>query len=138
MHRAQKDKCAGAALLLFIAMIGVCARAEPAVDAKDLPRVPPTEPAKALETFEIKKGFKLELAACEPQVTSPVAIAFDERGRLFVVEMRDYPDRRDDRMGRVRVLEDLDGDGVYEKATVYADGLAWPTGICCYDGGVFV
>jgi putative membrane-bound dehydrogenase-like protein len=113
-------------------------KAEPALEAKDLPRVSPTEPAKAVDTFEIKKGFKLELAACEPLVASPVAIAFDERGRIFVVEMRDYPDRRDDRMGRVRVLEDTNGDGVYDKATVYADGLPWPTGICCYDGGVFV
>jgi putative membrane-bound dehydrogenase-like protein len=113
-------------------------RAEPSLEARDLTRVPPTEPARAIDTFEIKKGFKLELAACEPLVTSPVAIAFDERGRMFVVEMRDYPDRRDDRMGRVRVLEDTDGDGVYDKATVYADGLPWPTGICCYDGGVFV
>jgi putative membrane-bound dehydrogenase-like protein len=112
--------------------------AEPSVAANDLPRVPPTPPDKAIDTFEIKKGFKLELAAAEPLVTSPVAIAFDERGRLFVVEMRDYPDRRDDRMGRVRVLEDTDDDGVYDKATVYADGFSWPTGICCYDGGVFI
>ena len=126
-----------ATLLLLVTAVSLRARAEPAIDAKDLPRIPPTEPSEAIGTFEIKKGFRLELAACEPQVTSPVAIAFDERGRLFVVEMRDYPDRREDRMGRVRMLEDVDGDGVYEKATVYADGLSWPTGICCYDGGAW-
>src|SRR5256885_2347667 len=77
-------------------------------------------------------------AAAEPNVASPVAMCFDERGRLFVVEMRDYPDRREQRLGRIRLLEDTKGTGTYDKATIYADNLPWPTGITCYDGGVFV
>jgi putative membrane-bound dehydrogenase-like protein len=101
----------------------------------------PKSPVDALKTFQVQDGFRMELVAHEPQVTSPVAAAYDEDGRLFVVEMRDYPHplKPGDRpIGRVRLLEDKNDDGVYESATVFADGLAWPTGVCCWDGGVFV
>ena len=80
----------------------------------------------------------MELAAAEPLVVSPVAMAFDEEGRLFVVEMIDYSERREEKLGRVRMLVDTDGDGKFDKATVYADKLPWPTAIICWDGGVFV
>jgi putative membrane-bound dehydrogenase-like protein len=69
---------------------------------------------------------------------SPVAVSFDENGRMFVVEMRDYSERRDERLGRIRMLEDTDGDGRFDKSTVFADNLPWPTAVICYDGGVFV
>jgi putative membrane-bound dehydrogenase-like protein len=120
--------------LLFLLMLG----AEPAVDSKDLPRIPPVEPADAIKTFQIKEGFKIELAAAEPLVVDPVAMAFDEDGRLFVVEMRDYSERRDEKLGRIRMLTDADGDGKFDKSTIYADNLPWPTAIICWDGGVFV
>jgi putative membrane-bound dehydrogenase-like protein len=114
--------------------------AEPTVSSNDLPRFPPVEPKDALKTFQIKKGFHLEIAACEPNIASPVALSFDENGRLFVVEMIDYSERREEspHLGRIRMLEDTDGDGVYEKSTVFADNLPWPTAIFCYDGGIFV
>ena len=55
-----------------------------AVDpAKDLPRYPAIEPKDAIATWQVKKGFHLELAANEPQVRSPIAISYDERGRMF-------------------------------------------------------
>jgi putative membrane-bound dehydrogenase-like protein len=109
--------------------------------ADPLPRPKPTEPADAAKTFRVPDGFTMQLVACEPQVASPVAVAYDEDGRLFVVEMRDYPEPHrpgEVPLGRVRLLEDRDGDGFYETATVFADGLPWPTGIACWDGGVFV
>ena len=114
--------------------------AEPPVTEKDLPRFPPVEPADVLKTFQIKKGFHLELAASEPNVMSPVALSFDERGRVFVAEMIDYSERRDEvpHLGRIRMLEDTKGDGVFDKSTVYADNLPWPTAVFCYGGGVFV
>src|SRR5437773_5914637 len=112
--------------------------AEPEVDPKDLPRIPPTEPDKALSTFKVKPGFRVELVAAEPLVMDPIAMAFDENGRLFFVEMRDYSERREERLGRIRLLEDTDGDGRFDKSTVFAADLPWPTGIICYDGGVFV
>src|SRR3974390_2176967 len=78
--------------------------ADPVITAQDLPRVPAVEPKDALGTFRIKKGFHLELVAAEPLIASPVAMAFDERGRLFVVEMIDYSERRDavPHLGRIR------------------------------------
>lgn len=112
--------------------------AEPEINARDLPRVLPTEPDKALATFKIKPGFRVELAAAEPNVVDPIALSFDENGRMFVIEMRDYSERRDERLGRVRLLEDADNDGHYEKSTTYAEGLPWPTAVICYGGGVFV
>src|SRR6185369_7090686 len=95
---------------LFVCFTTAAFAAEPTVDPKDLPRIPPTAPDKALSTFRIKSGFRLELVAAEPLVVDPIAMSFDENGRLFVVEMRDYSERRDDRLGRIRMLEDTDGD----------------------------
>src|SRR5881275_426262 len=114
--------------------------AEPTVTSNDLPRFPAIEPKEAIKTFQIKKGFHLEIAACEPNIASPVAMSFDENGRLFVVEMIDYSERREEtpHLGRIRMLEDTDGDGVFEKSTVYADNLPWPTAVFYYDGGIFV
>jgi putative membrane-bound dehydrogenase-like protein len=112
----------------------------PELKPEDLPRVPPVEATNALKTFQVKPGFQLQVAAAEPLVVDPIDICFDENGRLFVVEMRDYSERRDvtPHLGRVRMLEDADGDGTYERATIYADDLPWPTGVFHYDGGVFV
>lgn len=80
----------------------------------------------------------MELVASEPLVRDPIAMAFDEGGRLFVVEMRGYSERRDENIGTVRLLTDDNGDGVFDRATDYVDGLAWPTAVACWDGGVFV
>ncbi len=111
---------------------------EPQIDSAQLPRIPATEPADALDTFEIRPGFQLKLAAHEPDVVDPIAMAFDEDGGLYVIEMRGYSERRDEALGRIRYLEDADGDGRFETSTVFKDGLKWPTGIVCYKGGVFV
>ncbi|HEX4794198.1 MAG TPA: PVC-type heme-binding CxxCH protein [Humisphaera sp.] len=112
--------------------------AEPPVFDKDLPRIAPTEAAKAPASIVVHRGLKLELVANEPLVSSPVGISFDEDGRLFVVEMLGYPDLREEHPGRIKLLEDTRGDGHYDKATVYADNLPWPTSALAYDGGVFV
>src|SRR5438270_6706092 len=124
---------------LLLCALGVSA-AEPTVTSNDLPRFPAVEPKDALKTFQVKKGFHIELAASEPNVASPVALSFDERGRLFVVEMIDYSERREEipHLGRIRLLEDTDGDGIFDKSTVYADNLPWPTAVFCYGGGIFV
>jgi putative membrane-bound dehydrogenase-like protein len=104
----------------------------------ELPRIPPKEPAEAMKTFEVLPGFRLEQAAAEPLVNDPVAMAFDERGRLFVVEMRDYSEQDKDFLGVIRLLEDTDQDGKFDKSTVYCEELSWPTAAICYDGGLFV
>jgi putative membrane-bound dehydrogenase-like protein len=125
-------------LSLALALAGRAA--EPALTAADLPRMPPVEPKDAPGTFQVKQGFHIELVASEPLVASPVALSFDERGRMFVVEMIDYSERRDEtpHLGRIRMLEDTNGDGIFDKSTVFADNLPWPTAVFCYNGGVFV
>jgi putative membrane-bound dehydrogenase-like protein len=107
-------------------------------DPRDLPRLPPTAPGEALGTFEVRPGFRLELAAHEPLVMDPIDIEFDETGRLFVVEMVGYCEHREESLGRIKLLHDDDDDGVFDRATIYAKDLKWPTSVCCFDGGIFV
>lgn len=106
--------------------------------AEELPRIPPTEPGEALKTFRVAEGFRIEQVAAEPLLTDPVAMAFDENGRLYLVEMRGYSEDDQALLGQVRVLEDQDGDGRFDRSHVLIDGLSWPTAITCYGGGVFV
>jgi putative membrane-bound dehydrogenase-like protein len=127
-------------LLLPLGWLGLLREAsgQRTADPKQLPQFPPVAAADALGTFQLKKGFRLELVAAEPLVTEPIALAFDEDGRLFVVEMNDYPNGGQPPSGLIRRLEDTDGDGRFDKATVFASGLHWPSAVHCYGGGVFV
>lgn len=117
--------------------------------ADELPRIGPTEPDKALATFAIQQGFKLQLIASEPDVSDPVDACFDEHGRMFVAEMHGYPFSQEPTRlnpkgggkpdaGIIRMLEDTDGDGRMDVSVKFADGIRWPTSVCCWDGGVFV
>ena len=113
----------------------------PLVDAaRELPRYPAVAPKDAVSTWRVKPGFRMELAASEPQVRDPIAVCFDERGRMFVCEMIDYSEMREvsPHLGRVSMLEDKDGDGYYETSTVFADNLPWPTGLIWANGGLYV
>jgi len=114
--------------------------AESAPQTNRVVHASPTTSAERLAPFHVAPGFKIELIASEPMVTSPVAIAFDDSGRLFVAEMRDYPNRGEasPHLGRVRLLTDPDATGVYQTSTVYAEDLRFPSAIACYAGGVFV
>ncbi|HZR21909.1 MAG TPA: PVC-type heme-binding CxxCH protein [Verrucomicrobiae bacterium] len=94
--------------------------------------------APATNTFQVKPGFRIELVAAEPMIASPVAMAFDENGRLFVVELPAGQNPRAANLGRVRMLENLNDDGVFQNSTIYADGLTWPSAVATYAGGVFV
>jgi putative membrane-bound dehydrogenase-like protein len=117
--------------------------------ADELPRIPPVPADQTGRTFQLEHGFRLELFAAEPQVASPVDACFDENGRMYVAEMRDYPfsweptklnpaggGKKD--AGVVRLLEDTDGDGKADRSVIFADKLSWPTSVCCYRGGLFV
>lgn len=101
----------------------------------------PLSPEESLKKIHVPDGFEVELVAAEPLVLDPVAFDWDERGRLWVVEMADYPlgmDGKGKAGGRVRILEDTHGDGNYDKSTLFADGLNFPTGILCWRGGCLV
>ena len=92
-----------------------------------------------LTEFTIHPDCKIELAAMEPTVVDPIAVRFDERGRMWVVEMRDYPTLNSDRpTSKIKILEDKDSDGVFETATVFADQLLFPTGLQPWKKGVIV
>ncbi len=117
--------------------------------ADDLPRVPPKTPAEALQTIRLQDGFHAELVVAEPLVTDPIAMQYDENGAAYVIEMNDYPysDKSYDQawqtqtsepIGRVRFLEDTNGDGTLDKSTVFAENLSWPTGVAVWKGGVYV
>lgn len=108
--------------------------------ARELPRYPAVEPSQAPSTWKLRPGFRMELAAHEPQVRDPIALCFDERGRMFVCEMIDYSEMRDSHphLGRVSILEDRDGDGRYETSRVFADNLPWPTGLLWAGQGLYV
>ncbi|MDB6071010.1 MAG: hypothetical protein JWL81_2181, partial [Verrucomicrobiales bacterium] len=107
--------------------------------AFDVP--PPKSPAEALAAFRVRPGFLVELVAAEPEVVDPVAFDWDARGRLWVVEMRDYPlglDGKGQPGGVVKILEDADGDGRYERATVFLEGLPYPTSLMPWGRGVLI
>ena len=97
----------------------------------------PRTPDEERETLRLAdRDLAVEIAAAEPLVESPVALAWDADGRLFVAEMRGYPTTPG--LGRVRQLVDSNGDGVYDQATVFADELNFPTSVMPYREGVLV
>ena len=99
-------------------------------------------PAEEKKTFKLASGFKIELAASEPTIIDPVALAEDEQGRLFVTEMIGYPNggvgTGDVSSGRIKLLEDKDKDGFYETSTIFAEGLRFPIGLFPWKKGLIV
>jgi putative membrane-bound dehydrogenase-like protein len=101
----------------------------------------PKNPEQALETFRTKADLGIEIVASEPLVESPVAIDWDARGRLWVCEMFDYPTGLDLQYkagGRIKILTDSNGDGRYDKATLFLAGLAFPTGVTPWRKGALI
>ena len=127
-----------AAASVFLGAAGWSAESNPASNA--FPRAPSARATNAPTAFRVKPGFRLELVAAEPLIAAPVAMAFDENGRLFVVERRENAGQggTDANSGRIRLLEDAEGTGEFHESTVYADNLPWASALACYGGGVFV
>src|SRR6516162_7950746 len=101
----------------------------------------PLAPEAARRAIKPRAGFRVDLVASEPLIESPVAFDWGPDGRLWVVEMRDYPlgmDNKGKPGGRVVFLEDTDGDGRYDRSTVFLDGLLFPTGVMSWGKGVIV
>lgn len=127
----------GTLVVALLALLASAAPEEPDFSA-ELPRIAPVEPDAALATFRLAPGYKIEQVAAEPLVHSPVAMAWDENGRLYVCEMRGYSEDRDQALSRIRLLVDTDADGRYDQSTIFVDGLLWPTAVACWKGGVFI
>ena len=103
------------------------------------PPGPPLTPQQALAKMVVPDGFKVELVASEPDLVNPVAMAFDDRGRIYVTESFEYP-RREPGPGRdrIKILEDTNGDGRVDSVKIFAEGLNIPSGIAVGHGGVWV
>jgi putative membrane-bound dehydrogenase-like protein len=98
-------------------------------------------PAESLASITVPPGIEVELVAAEPQVMDPIDIARGADGRMWVVEMADYPmgmDGKGKPGGRIRFLESTRGDGRYDKMTLFADGLNFPTSVMPWRNGVLV
>lgn len=105
--------------------------------------LPPKTPSDSLAEIETRDdlGLVVELAASEPFVADPVAIDWDARGRMWVVEQPDYPNGMGGNYepgGRVKILTDRDGDGRYDQSTLLLEGIPFPTGITCWGKGAYV
>jgi len=101
----------------------------------------PKSPAESLASIRVPAGFEVSLAVAEPLVMDPVDVTWGPDGRMWVVEMGDYPlgeDSKGKPGGRVRVLESTRGDGVYDKSTLFADGLRFPNSVRPWRNGVLV
>ncbi len=107
--------------------------------AQTAPPGPPLSPSEALAKMQVPEGFRVELVASEPDLVNPVAMAFDERGRIWVTESFEYP-RHEAGLGRdrIKILEDTNGDGRADSVKIFAEGLNIPSGIAIGHGGVWV
>ena len=114
------------------------------IDVIPLDKIPPApvlNPKQAAKTFEVGEGFKLELVAAEPQVSEPVALAFDGNGRMWVCEMTTYMldingTGEEVPKGNIVILEDSDEDGKVDKRTVFLNDVILPRAIAVVKGGI--
>ncbi len=102
----------------------------------------PLSAEESEKLIQVPAGFELQLFASEPDIINPIAMNWDEKGRLWVIETVDYPNTVREEQGigddRVKILEDTDDDGRADKVTVFAERLNIPTSFTFYDGGIVV
>lgn len=147
-QRLLGNKVAGSGLTasgvrwgFVVLALGVCLQLTLAAEKQaDVPKSP-LSPEVSLKQTVVHPDFELQVVASEPNVINPVAVAFDETGVLWAVEMTDYPHGPkpgEDPKSRIKLLRDKDQDGYYETATVFADKLLFATGIQPWKGGLIV
>jgi putative membrane-bound dehydrogenase-like protein len=97
-------------------------------------------PAEAAAAMSLPPGFQVTLLAGEPDVCQPIAMCFDDRGRLWVAEAYSYPKRvpKEEARDRILIFEDTDGDSTLDSRKVFADGLNLVSGLAVGFGGVWV
>ena len=98
----------------------------------------PFTPLEAAKTMQVPRGFNVTLFAGEPDIKQPIAFCIDDRGRLWVAEANNYPDKKAGKKDRIIILEDTDGDGRHDKRIVFYDKLEYVSGIEVGFGGVWV
>jgi mono/diheme cytochrome c family protein/glucose/arabinose dehydrogenase len=108
-----------------------------------LPPPPVLTPQEALKTFKVAPGFRIEAVATEPMIEAPIALSWDDQGRLYVLEMRGYMHDvdgagEDQPLCRVSRLEDTNGDGIMDKSTVFADKLVMARAVMALGDGALI
>jgi hypothetical protein len=102
----------------------------------------PLSPRDSMRYAQVSADFDLQLFAAEPDIVKPIYIAWDERGRAWVVEARDYPhglvNEGEPGKADIKICEDTDGDGKADKFTIFADKLSLATSLTFVNGGVMV
>src|SRR5688572_26848648 len=104
-------------------------------------QTPALAPEESEKRINLPKGFEARLFASEPEVVNPVAMTWDERGRLWVLELYEYPrgaPKGQKGRDRIKILEDTDADGKADKVSVFADGYSLATGLLLGNGGVYL
>ena len=101
----------------------------------------PVAPAESVKHMALPEGFAPVLFASDPLIYKPIAINWDHKGRLWIAETIDYPNEMQPKgqgRDRISIVEDTDGDGIADKAKVFADKLSIPTSFCFANGGIVV
>jgi len=133
----NRVRISAVAIVLLACCLGAAQERSPGTDG-----ISPRSPEDSLESMRVGPGLRVELVAHEPLVVDPVAIDFGPDGRLWVAEMHDYPSGMKGRFevpgGRVKVLVDVDSDGIFDRGTVFLDELPFPTGVTVWRGGALV
>ena len=122
-------------------VMSVLNRPWPAPVVRKQPKFPPAlSPAQEAATFHMAPGYQVELVAAEPLVVDPIFAEFDGNGRLWVVEMQGYAVGKaminmTEPVGDIAILEDTNGDGIFDKRTVFQDKLVLPRALKILDKG---
>ncbi len=134
--RPQPQHALASAALL----VGALAPWGVAQNQSELHEIPKPDVAAELAAFQVADGFEVNLFASEPMVANPIGISWDADGRLWVAGSTLYPHIAPGQQlaDSISVLEDVDGDGVADASTVFAEGLFIPTSVLPGDGGVYV
>lgn len=134
--------------LCFIALGSGLSIAQDKSSKNELPKkqhrtsnAPFLKPAEAVKKMAIPDGFEVSIFAAEPDIAEPIAFCFDHKGRIWVAENFNYRTRRnhtDEQVSRIQILEDTNGDGVFDKKKTFTDKLTFTSGLAVGHGGVFV
>ena len=131
-------------LSISILLLGCAAEKEPLPIRSytgEEPRIQnPLSPEDSRKHIQLPEGFTAELFASEPDIINPIAMAWDEQSRLWVVQSQDYPHGLENEVGgdRITICEDVDGDGKADKFTDFATEQSLTTGIVIVKGGIIV
>src|SRR5580765_7602909 len=128
------------ALMLWLAVNASAAESDNTIPwRQDRPPNEPYSPQEAARKMTVPEGFTVELVASEPEIVNPIAMCFDDSGRIWITESVEYP-RKSAGSGRdrVKILEGTDAAGHAEKVSTFAEGLNIPTGVAVGYGGVWV